>query len=434
MTALAGLRILDLTDLKGAMCAKLFGDMGADVIKVEPPEGDATRRIGPFLDGQPHRRGNVSSTRHETPDTSLLSERSLLFWFYNTSKRGITLDLNQPAGQELAKQLAAQADVLVESAAPGTLARLGLGYDELKQLNPNLVLTSITPFGQTGPYRAYRSSDMVAEALGGMIWTNGFPNEPPLHAMGLQAYHSASFFAAIGTLSALLTRDSLGEGQWVDVSMQEAVAGAVEHVAPFYHQGLGIESRRGSLHWSRYFRVARCRDGYVMHCSLGDWTSLVEWVKGEKSKRVQHRMSSGGHVYSSGKAQDLEDARWEDLTYRKEHAEHLFDILDDWAKDYSVAELMEGAQLRRIPYAMVRPPEALVDDPQLNDRGFFSTIEHPELGRTVRYPGGPIHFTTTPWRIARRPPLLGEHNTEVYGSELGIEADRLSALKQAGVI
>ena len=416
MTALAGLRILDLTDLKGAMCAKLFGDMGADVIKIEPPEGDATRRIDPFLDGQPHRRGNVSSTRHETLDTSPLSERSLLFWFYNTSKRGITLDLNQPAGQELAKQLAAQADVLVESAAPGTLARLGLGYDELKQLNPNLVLTSITPFGQTGPYRAYRSSDMVAEALGGMIWTNGFPDEPPLHAMGLQAYHSASFFAAIGTLLALLTRDSLGEGQWVDVSMQEAVAGAVEHIAPFYHQGLGIESRRGSLHWSRYFRVAKCRDGYVMHCSLGDWTSLVEWVKGDE------------------KAQDLEDARWEDLVYRREHAEHLFDILDDWAKDYSVAELMEGAQLRRIPYAMVRPPEALVDDPQLNDRGFFSTIEHPELGRTVRYPGGPIHFTTTPWRIARRPPLLGEHNTEVYGSELGIEADRLSALKQAGVI
>ena len=398
MTALSGLRILDLTDLKGAMSAKLFGDMGADVIKVEPPEGDAARRIGPFLDNKPH------------------PERSLLFWFYNTSKRGITLDLNQPAGQELLKQLAAKADVLVESAAPGTLARLGLGYDELKRLNPNLVLTSITPFGQTGPYADYRSSDLVAEALGGMIWTNGFPDEPPLHALGLQAYHSASFFAAIGTLLALLTRDSLGEGQWVDVSIQEAVAGAVEHIAPFYHQGLGVETRRGSLHWSRYFRVAKCRDGYVMHCSLGDWTSLVEWVKGD------------------GKAQDLEDARWEDLVYRREHAEHLFDILDDWAKDYSVAELMEGAQLRRIPYAMVRPPEALVDDPQLNDRGFFSAIEHPELGRTVQYPGGPIHFTVTPWRIARRPPLLGEHNTEVYGNELGLEADRLSALKQAGVI
>ena len=416
MTALAGLRVLDLTDLKGAMCAKLFGDMGADVIKVEPPEGDAMRRIGPFLNGQPRRRGSLSSAKPERLDTFPLSDRSLLFWFYNTSKRGITLDLNQPAGQELAKQLAAQADVLVESAAPGTLARLGLGYDELKQLNPNLVFTSITPFGQTGPYKDYRSSDMVAEALGGMIWTNGFPDEPPLHALGLQAYHSASFFAAIGTLLALLTRDAIGEGQWVDVSIQEAVAGAVEHIAPFYHQGLGIERRRGSLHWSRYFCVARCRDGYVMHCSLGDWTSLVEWVKGDR------------------KAQDLEEARWEDLTYRKEHAEHLFAILDDWAKDYSVAELMDGAQLRRIPYATVRPPEALVDDPQLNDRGFFSDIEHPESGRSLRYPGGPIHFTTTPWRIARRPPLLGEHNSEVYRGELGLTEERLAELAQAGVI
>lgn len=398
MAALSDLCVLDLTDIKGAMCAKLFGDMGADVIKIEPPGGDAMRRIGPFLDDKPH------------------PERSLLFWFYNTSKRGITLDLNQTAGQELLKKMVVKADIVVESAAPGTLAQCGLGYEDLKQINPNIILTSITPFGQTGPYKDYRASDMVAEAVGGMMWTNGFPDEPPLHGMGLQAYHSASFFAAIGTMSALWARDTLGEGQWVDVSMQEAVAGAVEHIAPFYHQGLGIEKRQGSLHWSRYFRVAKCRDGYVMHCSLGDWTSLVEWVKGD------------------GKARDLDDAHWEDLTYRKENAEHLFDILDDWAEDYSVAELMEGAQLRRIPYAMVRPPEALVDDPQLNDRGFFSDVEHPELGQSFRYPGGPSHFTATPWRIARRPPLLGEHNNEVYSGELGLAAGRLAELAETGVI
>ena len=398
MTALSDLRVLDLTDIKGALCSKLFGDMGADVLKIEPPGGDAMRRIGPFLDGKPHR------------------ERSLLFWFYNTSKRGITLDLNQTAGQELLKKMVVKADIVVESAAPGTLAQCGLGYEDLKQINPNIVLTSITPFGQTGPYKDYRASDMVAEAVGGMMWTNGFPDEAPLHGMGLQAYHSASFFAAIGTMSALWTRDALGEGQWVDVSMQEAAAGAVEHIAPFYHQGLGIEKRQGSLHWSRYFRVAKCRDGYVMHCSLGDWTSLVEWVKGD------------------GKARDLDDAHWEDLTYRKENAEHLFDILDDWAEDYSVAELMEGAQLRRIPYAMVRPPEALVDDPQLNDRGFFSEVEHPELSQSFRYPGGPSHFTATPWRIARRPPLLGEHNNEVYSGELGLAAGLLAELAETGVI
>lgn len=398
VAALSDLRVLDLTDIKGALCSKLLGDMGADVIKVEPPTGDAMRTIGPFLDGTPHR------------------ERSLLFWFYNTSKRGITLDLQKPAGQELFKQLAAKTDIIVESFSPGTLASFGFSYDELKRLNPQLILTSIAPFGQTGPYRDYQTSDTVAEALGGMLYVNGAPDEPPLRALGLQAYHSASVFAAIGTMSALWARDAIGAGQWVDVSIQEAVAASVEHVSAFYHQGLGIETRRGSLHWSRYFRVARCRDGYVMHCTLGDWTSLVEWVKGD------------------GKAQDLGEPSWEDLQYRREHAEHLFDVLDDWAKDYSVAELMEGAQLRRIPYAMVRPLEAVAEDPQLTARGFFSAIEHPELGRTVRYPGGPFLFTATPWRISRRPPLLGEHNTEIYTGELGMSEQRVAELARAGVI
>lgn len=396
--ALSDLRVLDLTDLKGALCAKLMGDMGADVIKIEPPGGDPMRNIGPFLDNTPHR------------------DRSLLFWFYNTSKRGVTLDLHKPAGQELFTQLAAKADVIVESFAPGTLAALGLGYEDLKHLNPKVILTSISSFGQTGPYRDYKTSDMVAEALGGMIYTNGHPDEPPLRALGLQAYHSAAFFAAIGTMSALWARDTIGEGQWVDISIQEAAAAAVEHVAPFYHQGMGVQTRHGSLHWSRYFRVVRCRDGYLMHCSLGDWTSLVEWVKADE------------------KAQDLSEPQWEDQFYRRDHAEHLFDVLDDWAKDHSVAEIMEGAQLRRIPYAMVRPPEALVDDPQLSAREFFPTVEHPELGRTFRYPGGPFFFTAAPWRIARRPPLLGEHNAEVYKGELGVSEVRLAELVNTGVI
>lgn len=400
--ALSDLRVLDLTDIKGALCAKLMGDMGADVIKIEPPTGDPMRAIGPFLDGTPH------------------PERSLLYWFYNTSKRGITLDLHQPAGQELFKQLVKSADVVIESCALGILDTLGLGYEALKRLNPHLVLTSVTPFGQTGPYKDYKTSDTVAEALGGMVYVNGFPDEPPLRGLGLQAYHSAAFFAAIGTMSALWARDTIGEGQWVDISLQEAVAAAVEHVAPYYHQGLGLETRRGSLHWSRYFRVARCKDGYVMHCSLGDWTSLVEWVKSD----------GRGH----GQEHSLDNPDWEDLQYRKDNAEQLFDMLDDWAKDYSVADLMEGAQLRRIPYAMVRPPEMLVADPQLNARGFFSDIAHPELGRSVRYPGGPFFFTKTPWRISRRPPLLGEHNQDIYGGELGLSQERLGGLAQNRVI
>jgi crotonobetainyl-CoA:carnitine CoA-transferase CaiB-like acyl-CoA transferase len=180
LSALSDIRVLDLTDIKGALCPKLMGDMGADVIKIEPLSGDPMREIGPFLDGTPHR------------------ERSLLYWFYNTSKRGITLDLTKSAGQELFKQLVANVDVIIESSTPGTLAGLGLSYEELKRLNPQIVLTSISPFGQTGPYKDYKTSDTVAEALGGMVYVNGFPDEPPLRGFGLQAYHSAAFFAGRG--------------------------------------------------------------------------------------------------------------------------------------------------------------------------------------------------------------------------------------------
>jgi crotonobetainyl-CoA:carnitine CoA-transferase CaiB-like acyl-CoA transferase len=153
-----------------------------------------------------------------------------------------------------------------------------------------------------------------------------------------------------------------------------------------------------------------------MHCSLGDWTSLVEWVKAD------------------GKAQDLDGQQWENVWHRQANAEHLFDILDGWAKDYTVAELMEGAQLRRIPYAMVRPPEALVSDLQLNARGFFTPVEHPELGRALNYPGAPFRFGVSPWRISRRPPLLGEHNGEIYGGELGLGGDELARLAADRVI
>src|SRR5262249_54893094 len=156
-------------------------------------------------------------------------------------------------------------------------------------------------------------------------------------------------------------------------------------------------------------------DGYVMHCTLGDWTSLVEWVKGD------------------GKAQDLGEPQWEDQTYRRDHAEHLFDVLDEWATDYSVAELMEGAQLRRIPYAMVRPLEALAGDSRLTPPGFFPRVEPPGLGRASRSPGAPFFPPAAPWRISRRPPVLGEHNQEVYRQELGMSGQQVMELAGAGV-
>ncbi|MFI5353019.1 MAG: CaiB/BaiF CoA transferase family protein [Candidatus Binatales bacterium] len=396
--ALAGLRVLDLTTHRGALSARLLADMGADVIKVEPPEGESGRQIGPFVDDVPDR------------------DRSLFFWFYNLNKRSLTLDLTRRRGAEILRALARSADVIVESFAPGTIAKLGLGWDELHRGNPALILCSIAPFGQTGPYRDFEADDTIVTATAGMLYVNGYPGRKPVRPLGLQAYHSAAIYGAIAIMCALLARDRDGLGQWIDLSIQEAAAAAVEHVAGSYFMAQEVEPRRGTLHWSRYFRVGKCRDGYVMHCSLGDWTSLVEWIKAD------------------GKAQDLDAPEWEDVLYRKQHAEHLFDVLDQWAAGYSRDDLLERAQTLRLPYASVRPPETLFDDEQLLARGYFAEVEHPELGRKFRYPGAPYIFGGTPWRAYRRPPLLGEHTGEILRDDLGIDPAELAALAGERVI
>jgi benzylsuccinate CoA-transferase BbsE subunit len=392
--ALAGLRVLDLAGTSGALAGKLLAGLGADVVKVEPPGGDPMRTLPPLFAGVP------------------APERSLFTWFYDTGKRGITLDWRQPDGGVVLRRLAAEADVLVETEPPGGLAALGCGPTDLRATNPGLVVASITPFGQQGPRRDWCSSDTVAQALGGMLFVNGHPDGRPLRALGLQAYHQAGVFAAICVVSALLTRERTGRGQDVDVSLQAAVTGALEHVPGFWHQAGLVGARQGTLHWTRYFRVGRCRDGWVMHCTLGDWTSLAEWVKAD------------------GMAADLGDPRFDDIKVRQAEAEHLFAVLDAWAERYTVAELVEGAQLRRIPYAAVRPPEALLADPQLAARGFFVPIEHPDLGRTVPFPGAPFRLGDAPWHVAR-PPRLGEHNHEILGERLGLD---LAALRRAELV
>jgi benzylsuccinate CoA-transferase BbsE subunit len=396
--ALNGLRVLDLTDYRAHLCARLMADMGADVIKIEPPGGDLARRVGPFLDDIPHH------------------DRSLFFWFYNLNKRSLTLDITRPRGLEILSELARSADVVIESMKPGRIRELGLGWEQLHRINPALILLSIAPFGQTGPYRDFEADDTVLAAMGGMLYVNGSPGRQPVRPLGLQAYHSSAYFGAIETLCALFARDRDGQGQWIDLSMQEATACAVEHVAGSYFGEGRIEPRRGTLHWSRYFKVGRCRDGYIMHCTLGDWTSLVEWVAAD------------------GKAQDLLDPEWQDVTYRATHAEHLFEVLDDWAAGYQRDELLDRAQTLRLPFATVRKPEALFDDEQLAARGYFVEVNHPELGRSFRYPGAPYLFNGSPWRVFRRPPLMGEHTDEILRGELNLEPGELATLAAQGII
>ncbi len=184
--ALDGLRVLDLTDYRGQLCARLMADMGADVVKIEPPGGDLARQIGPFVDDIPHR------------------DRSLFFWFYNLNKRSLTLDLSTPRGVEILRGLARSADIVIESFKPGRMREMGVGWEELHRINPALILLSIASFGQTGPYRDFEADDTVLAATSGMLYVNGSPGRAPVRPLGLQAYHSSAYYGAIETLCALL--------------------------------------------------------------------------------------------------------------------------------------------------------------------------------------------------------------------------------------
>jgi benzylsuccinate CoA-transferase BbsE subunit len=364
MPSLSGIRVLDLSGRPGALAGKLLAGLGADVVLVEPPGGSALRAIPPFWQGAPD------------------PERSIFFWFYAAGKRSVTI-----ADAATLGGLVAAADVVIEDEYPGRA-------DALRARHPELVVASITPFGRSGPYAGWRSSDTVAQAMGGLAYVNGHPDGPPLRSLGLQAYHQASVFASIGVVAALLARDLTGRGQLVDVSLEAAVTASLEHVPGFFHQNGRVPKRQGTLHWTRYFRVGPCRDGWVMHCTLGDWTSLFEWVRSE------------------GFGATLDDPAWEGAPYRQQHAEALFDELDRWAATHTVAELYEGAQLRRLPYAAVRAPESLLADPHLAARGFFVPIEHPDLGITLPYPGAPFRLGDSPWCMTR-PPRAGEHTDAV---------------------
>jgi crotonobetainyl-CoA:carnitine CoA-transferase CaiB-like acyl-CoA transferase len=234
-----------------------------------------------------------------------------------------------------------------------------------------------------------------------MLFLNGFPSQTPLQGFGLPAYHSASVYAAIAAVLALLARQRSGRGEHVDVSMHECVASYVEHATAAFRQDKTVARRLGGLHWTRFFRIGRCRDGHVLHAPLGDWTSLLEWVKAD------------------GKAGELTGAVWQDVDHRRQHCAQLFDRLDDWARAYDTADLVEGAQLRRLPYAAVARLEELASHPQLTARRFFVTVDHPEVCAPVTYAGAPARMSATPWHVYRRPPRLGEHNDEVLAEGEG---------------
>ena len=402
--ALEGLRVLDLAGPMGAYCGKLIADLGADVIRVEPPDGDVSRQLPPFYQGQPG------------------PERSLYYWHFNTNKRGVTLNLDTPSGRDLFRELAKTADVVVETFQPGYLSSIGLGYEDLEKINPRLILTSITPFGQTGPFKDYLGDELTGQASGGLLWMCGWPDRRPVMMGGGPAMHQASAEGAAGTLIALEWREATGEGQQVDVSVQACMPLTLMTSMPEYHRmGRLRQPRVGNFHGSALNGMFACADGYAdfrFRGRPGQWERVVDWLKSE------------------GMQDDLEDEKYRDPVLRREKEifEHVDDVFQKFIVRYNREDAMDMSQRKGLEVGAVYTAEDILNDPQLKARDFFVQVEHDNWGKTFSYPGGPYTLSRTPWRIRRRAPILGEHNAEIYSGELGVSREKLATLKKEGAI
>jgi len=397
--AFSGLRVLDCTQgVAGPYCTKLLADFGAEVIKVENPQGgDGTRSTGPFLKNEPH------------------PEKSGAFFYLNTNKKSVTLNLESKEGAKIFKELVKRASVLVESFEPGKMAELGLAPELLREINPRLVITSISAYGQTGPYRNYKATNLTVYGTGGAMYTQRPGTKPtarPVIEGGFQAEYSTGVLSYIATISALIKRDNSDKGISVDISAMECVTSTLMgHIAEYSYLGL---SRRTSP-----FAIHGYPIGYSVPCKDG-WISLTPGIGGAPNI-----------AFLIGKPELQDDPLLADTRTRMANPERFDALLIPWLKDRSKWEVTKEAQELRLAFTPVLSPEELLEDEQIKAREFFAKVDHPVMGE-VTYPGAPAKLSGSPWQ-AGRAPLLGEHNEEIYG-EIGYTKESLAKLKKKGIL
>jgi benzylsuccinate CoA-transferase BbsE subunit len=415
---LSGFRMLDLADDKGALCGKIFADLGADVIKVEPPGGCPTRRIPPFLDDEPG------------------ADRGLYFIAYEAGKRSVTINLESADGRALFEDLARKSDFIVESFPPGYMDSIGLGYERLAAINPRLICTSITPFGDSGPGKGYKAADIVSWASGGSMFLMGEKGKPPLEMSVPQAGPNAGAEAAVASLLAHYPREIDGLGQRVVVSIQACVVWTLmnEQAMPIMH---GDYLRRQGVYYSatgtRRQVVYQCKDGYISAILAGgpgvgsiSMKALVGWM-GENGCAAQWMVEKDWVSWVPGilmKATAKDDEEIADL---EERVRRFFATM-------TKHEIYAEALKRRILLAPVATAADVADDEQLKARDYFVRIEHDTVGRTLTLPGAFGKLSATPIGPARRAPRVGEHNGEVFGGLLGIDGGRMGRLRATGAI
>ena len=396
-------RVLDLSGPEAVFCGKLLADYGADVVRVEPPGGDPSRTRGPFA-------GDREGT-----------DSSLYFLFYNTNKRSITLDLNSEGGRVLFRRLVVQADVVVESFPVGHMASLGLGYEALKAINPGIVVASVTPFGQTGPWKDYKSNDLVALASSGFMQITGEPDGPPMRQGNDQSHFPGAQFAAASILGALYHRDfGGGEGQHIDVSLQEALITYYTDAHPaLAHMMLGDNVTRVGATSTLVIPLGAypSSDGWISAGIITprEWDNLSEWIyEVTGNEEVLNEAYKGGN-------QDR--APFNDI---------ITALVIDFTTRYTSEYLFHEGQRRNLVFIPVNTVSDLLADPQLEASNFWFGIDHPETG-IVQYPLGV--FDSEEVSPATNPaPKLGQDNEAIYAGELGLSESELVSLRNEGVI
>ncbi|MBI4340317.1 MAG: CoA transferase [Chloroflexi bacterium] len=394
--ALDDLRVLDISHgIAGPFCAKILADFGADVIKVEPPGGEAGRTMGPFFHDDPHR------------------ENSLFFLLLNLNKRGVTLNLETRAGQRVFKELAREADVVVESFRPGYLQSLGLDYESLEKINPKIVMTSITPFGQYGPYSGFKGEEIVAYATSGIMSISGTTDRQPLKHGGFQAQYEAGMNGALSTGFTLLLRDFNDAGQHVDVSVQEVVNSSLVTNQPFYSWIGAVQGRRrpgGTM----FGDIMPCQDGYFIAQTGGGavWDDIADFFGVEAMK----------------------DERFSNNDQRIVNGVEFDRMVLEAVKGRTMHELFKTASEEyRMLFGIVQTPKDLADCPQLATRDFYQEVDHPVIGR-IKVPFRLFNMGETPPKYRMPAPLLGQHNAEVYTKVLGYTREDLVKLREMNVI
>jgi crotonobetainyl-CoA:carnitine CoA-transferase CaiB-like acyl-CoA transferase len=420
--ALEGVRVIEIAHERACFAGKLLADMGADVIVVEPPAGSVTRQYEPFVDDQPD------------------PERSLYWWHYNTSKRGVSLDLGSEAGRELFLRLVATADFVIEAEDPGRMAELALDYPDLAAVKPDLIVASITPYGRQTALPDAQATDLTVLAGGGPVWSCGYDDHtiPPVRGGGGQGFHTACHYAVLSLLTALLYRDAGGEGQHLDVSMHAAANVTTEMASYVWTVAQGTVQRQTGRHAMDIETMPvqrRCTDGRYVTTGMpprtpGEYAGLHGWLV---DLGLEPKLPEAVFLQRGAELERIDFAligQDDEVTAIVAAGREALMLIADSIPAY---DFFIGAERLGLTAGIIYAPEEVMEDPHFQDRGFPTEVEHPELGRSLTYPGAPYRFEKSPWRISRRAPRLGQHNEEVI-RELGATDSELEALRGAGVI